>query len=60
MRHHEVLITFSFGAFRRSIVRVRGNLSGVSKRRLAWLRRVPERLSVDVDASSVRERASQP
>jgi hypothetical protein len=60
MRHHEVLVTFSFGAFRRLIVRACGNVVSVSKRRLAWLRRVPERLSVDVDSSSVRERASQP
>ena len=37
-----------------------GDLAGVSKRRLAWLQRVPERLDVDVNAPSVPESASQP
>jgi hypothetical protein len=60
MRHHEVLVTFSLGALGRSIGLVRGDLAGVSKRRLAWLQRVPERLSVDVNAPSVPESASQP
>src|SRR5207253_2367476 len=61
MRHHEVLMTFSLGAFGRSIGLVRGDLAGVSKRRLAWLQRVPERLRVDVvNAPSVPESASQP
>jgi hypothetical protein len=60
MRHHEVLVTFSLGALGRSIGLVRGDLTGVSKRRLAWLQRVPERLGVDVNAPSVPERASQP
>lgn len=60
MRHHEVLVTFSLGALGRSIGLVRGDLAGVSKRRLAWLRRVPERLEVDVNSASVPERASQP
>ncbi len=60
MRHHEVLVTFSFSAFACSIGLVRGDLAGVSKRRLAWLRRVPERLGVDVNAPSVPESASQP
>jgi hypothetical protein len=60
MRHHEVLVTFSLGALGRSIGLVRGDLPGVSKRRLAWLRRVPERLGVDVNSASVPERASQP
>jgi hypothetical protein len=59
MRHHEVLMTFSLGALGRSIGWGRGDLAGVGKRRLAWLRRVPERLAVDVD-SSVPESASQP
>jgi hypothetical protein len=58
MRHHEVLMTFSLGALGRSIGLVRGDL--VSKRRLAWLQRVPERLSVEVNSSSVPESASQP
>ena len=60
MRHHEVLMTFSLGALGRSIGLVRGDLADVSKRRLAWLQRVPERLGVDVDSSTVPERASQP
>lgn len=60
MRHHEVLVTFSLGALGRSIGLVRGDLAGVSKRRLAWLQRVPERLGVDVNSSSVPESASQP
>ena len=60
MRHHEVLVTFSLGALGRSIGLVRGDLTGVSKQRLAWLQRVPERLGVDVNAPSVPERASQP
>jgi hypothetical protein len=60
MRHHEVLLTFSLGALGRSIGLVRGDLAGVSKRRLAWLQRVPERLGVDVNAPSVPESASQP
>ncbi|WP_143039822.1 hypothetical protein [Bradyrhizobium lablabi] len=60
MRHHEVLVTFSLGALGRSIGLVRGDLAGVSKRRLAWLQRVPERLAADVNASSVPESASQP
>jgi hypothetical protein len=60
MRHHDVLVTFSLGAFGRSIGLVRGDLAGVSKRRLAWLQRVPERLGVDVNAPSVPESASQP
>ena len=60
MRHHEVLMTFSLGALGRSIGLVRGDLSGVSKRRLAWSQRVPERLGVEVNSSSVPESASQP
>ena len=60
MRHHEVLMTFSLGALGRSIGLVRGDLADVSKRRLAWLQRVPERLGVDVNAPSVPESASQP
>lgn len=60
MRHHEVLMTFSLGAFGRAIGLVRGDLAGVSKRRLAWLQRVPARLGVDVNAPSVPESASQP
>ena len=60
MRHHEVLVTFSLGALGRSIGLVRGDLAGVGKRRLAWLQRVPERLGVDVDSSTVPESASQP
>jgi hypothetical protein len=60
MRHHEVLMTFSLGALGRSIGLVRGDIAGVSKRRLAWLQRVPERLGVDVNAPSVPESASQP
>ncbi|MEO8319256.1 MAG: hypothetical protein ABI561_13110 [Bradyrhizobium sp.] len=67
MRHHEVLVTFSLGALGRSIglmrgdlAGMRGNLAGVSKRRLAWLQRVPERLGVDVDSSTLPESASQP
>ena len=58
MRHHEVLMTFSLGAFGKSIgLR---DLAGTRKRRLAWLQRVPERLGVDVNSSSVPESASQP
>jgi hypothetical protein len=60
MRHHEVLVTFSLSALGRSIGLVRGDLAGVSKRRPAWLQRVPERLAADVNASSVPESASQP
>jgi len=60
MRHHEVLMTFSLGAFGRSIGLMRGDLTGAGKRRLAWLQRVPERLGVDVNAPSVPESASQP
>jgi hypothetical protein len=60
MRHHEVLMTFSLGALGRSIGLVRGDLAGVSKRRLAWLQRVPQRLGVDVNSPSVPESASQP
>ena len=60
MRHHEVLVPFSLGALGRSIGLVRGDLAGVSKRRLAWLQRVPERLGVDVNAPSVPESASPP
>jgi hypothetical protein len=60
MRHHEVLMTFSLGALGRSIGLVRGDLAGMGKRRLAWLQRVPERLGVDVNASSAPESASQP
>jgi hypothetical protein len=60
MRHHEVLMTFSISALGRSIGLARGDLAGVGKRRLAWLRRVPERLGVDVDTSTVPESASQP
>jgi hypothetical protein len=60
MRHHEVLVTFSLGAFGRSIGLLRGDHAGVSKRRLAWLQRVRERLGVDVNAPSVPESASQP
>ncbi len=60
MRHHEVLMTFSLGALGRSIGLVRGDLAVLSKRRLAWLQRVPERLGVDVNAPSVPESASQP
>jgi hypothetical protein len=60
MRHHEVLVTFSLGALGRSIGLLRGDLAGVSKRRLAWLQRVPERLGVEVNSSSVPESASQP
>ena len=60
MRHHEVLVTFSLGALGRSIGFLRGDLAGRGKRRLAWLQRVPERLGVDVDSSSVPERVSQP
>jgi hypothetical protein len=60
MRHHEVLFTFSLGALGRSIGLIRGDLAGVGKRRLAWLQRVPERLGVDVDSSTVPENASQP
>ena len=60
MRHHEVLVTFSLGALVRSIGFLRGDLAGLGKRRLAWLQRVPERLGVDVDSSSVPESASQP
>ena len=60
MRHHEVLMTFSLGALGRSMGLVRGDLTDVSKRRLAWLQRVPERLGVDVNAPSVPESASQP
>jgi hypothetical protein len=60
MRHHEVLMTFSLGALGRSMGLVRGDLTDVSKRRLAWLQRVPQRLGVDVNAPSVPESASQP
>jgi hypothetical protein len=60
MRHHEVLVTFSLGALGRSIGLARGDLAGASKRRLAWLQRVPERLGVDVNSASVPESASQP
>jgi hypothetical protein len=60
MRHHEVLVTFSLGALGRSIGFLRGDLAGVGKRRLAWLQRVPERLGVDVDSSTLPESASQP
>jgi hypothetical protein len=60
MRHHEVLVTFSLGALGRSIGLARGDLAGVSKRRLAWLQRVPEQLGVDVNSASVPESASQP
>lgn len=60
MRHHEVLMTFSLGALGRSIGLVRGDLTDVSRRRLAWLQRVPERLGVEVNAPSVPESASQP
>jgi hypothetical protein len=61
MRHHEVLVTFSLGAFGKSIGGlVRRDLADVSKRRLAWLQRVPEQLGVEVNTSSVPERASQP
>jgi hypothetical protein len=60
MRHHEVVMTFSLGALGRSIGLLRGDLAGVSKRRLVWLQRVPERLGVDVNAPSVPESASQP
>ena len=60
MRHHEVLVTFRLTSLWRSIGLVRGDLAGVGKRRLAWLQRVPERLGVDVDSSTVPESASQP
>jgi hypothetical protein len=60
MRHHEVLVTFSLGAFGQSIGLVRRDLAGVGKRRFAWLQRVPERLGVDVSPASVPESASQP
>jgi len=63
MRHHEVLMTFSLGALGRSIGSIglaRGDLAGAGKRRLAWLRRVPERLGVDVNAPSVPEGAPRP
>jgi hypothetical protein len=60
MRHHEVLVTFSLGALGSSIGLARGDLAGVSKRRLAWLQHVPERLGVDVNSASVPESASQP
>jgi hypothetical protein len=53
-------MTFSLGALGRSIGLVRGDLAGMGKRRLAWLQRVPERLGVDVNASSAPESASQP
>jgi len=60
MRHHEVLMTFSIGALGRSIGLLRGDLTGVGKRRLAWLQRVPERLGVDVESATVPESAHQP
>jgi hypothetical protein len=60
MRHHEVLVCFSFGALGRRIGLFRFDLAGVGKRRLAWLRRVPERLSVEVNSSSVPETLRSP
>lgn len=56
MRHHEVLVTFSLQAFCRSLGLFRGDPDG--KRPSAWLRQVPERLSVR--SSAVPESVSQP
>jgi hypothetical protein len=44
MRHHEVLVTFSFRAFWRWIGKVAKDAPG-KKRRSAWLQRLPEPVS---------------
>ena len=44
MRHHEVLMTFSFRAFRRWIGKGAREALG-KKRRSAWLQRLPEPVS---------------
>ena len=60
MRHHEVLVTFSLGAFGRSIGFVRRALVRVGKQRSAWLQRVPEQFRAGAGSPSVPESASQP
>jgi hypothetical protein len=60
MRHHEVLVTFSFGGFSRSIGFIRRDLLRLGRRRSAWLRSVPEQLGAGVGSASVSEGASQP
>ena len=53
MRHHEVLITFSPGAFRRWIVTAGRDLASAAKRRWLSLQREPQR-GTDLTAMAVK------
>jgi hypothetical protein len=55
MRHHEVLVTFSFRALWRSMGRIGGYLVSVGKRRVLWLRREVEPFGGSVSSSVVPE-----
>lgn len=58
MRHHEVLVTFSFKAFWRSIGVACGELASMVKRRVAVLRRVREGLQTDAPSAAMTEEPS--
>ncbi len=60
MRHHEVLVTFSFRALWRSMGRIRGYLVSAGKRRVLWLQHEREPFRARVSSSAVPESASQP
>jgi hypothetical protein len=53
MRHHEVLVTFSFRALWRSTGRACGSLVSAGTRRILWLQREP--FSASVSSSAVPE-----
>jgi hypothetical protein len=55
MRHHEVLMTFSFRALWRSLGRICGSLVSAGKRRVAWLPREAEAFGAGASSSAVLE-----
>ena len=57
MRHHEVLVTFSFRALWRATGRIGGYVVSAGKRRLLWLQREQEPLGTGVSSSAVPEAA---
>jgi hypothetical protein len=59
MRHHEVLVTFSFKASWRAIGLLRRDLIGAVKRRLPRLQRAPQGFEPSVQSTAVPERLAR-
>jgi hypothetical protein len=59
MRHHEVLVTFSFKACWRAVGLLRRDLVGAVKRRLLRLQGVPQGFEPGVQSTSVPERLAR-